>query len=69
MLLLILTTWNTSYDRRRDRVSALGRHHPIWMFDFEKVGILSSACICNGRRGRLLSERPWTDPTKKGGAV
>jgi hypothetical protein len=71
-LLLILTirkTSNISYDRRRDRVRALGRHHPIWMFDVKTVGIISSACICNGRRGRLLFERPWRDSTKKGGAV
>jgi len=68
-LLLILTTSNISYDWWRDRVRALGRYHPIWMFDFQKVGILSSACKCNSRRGRLLSERPWTDSTKKGGAV
>jgi len=68
-LLLILTTSNISYDQRRDRVRALGRHHPIWMLDLKNVGILSSACICNGRWGRLLSEWPWTDSTKKGGAV
>jgi len=39
------------------------------MFDVKKVGIMSSACICNGRRGRLLFERPWRDSTKKGGAL
>ena len=72
MLLLILTiskTSNISYDRRRDRVRAWGRHHPIWMFDVNTVGIISSACICNGRQGRLLFERPCRDSTKKGGAV
>jgi len=69
MLLLILTTSNISYDWRRDRVRALGRHRPIWMFDFKKVDILSSSCICNGRRGRLLSDWPWMDSTKMGGAV
>jgi len=71
-LLLILTirkTSNISYDRRHDRVRALGRHHPIWMFDVKTVGIISSACICNGRRSRLLFEGPWRDWTKKGGAV
>jgi len=50
-------------------VRALGRHHPLWMFDVKTVGIISSACICDGRRGRLLFERPWRDLTKKGGAV
>ena len=48
---------------------ALGRHHPIWMFDVMTVGINSSACICNGRRGRLLFGRPWGDLTKTGDAV
>jgi len=51
-LLLILTiskTWNISYDRRRDWVGALGRNHPIWIFDGNTKGILSSACICNSR--------------------
>jgi len=39
-LLLILTiskTSNISYDRRCDRVRALGRHHPIWYFDDKTV--------------------------------
>jgi hypothetical protein len=51
-LLLILTIRNTSnisYDRRLDRVRALGRHIPIWMFDVKTAGIISSACICTGR--------------------
>jgi len=39
------------------------------MFDVENVGIISPACICNGRQGRLLFERPGTDSTKQGGAV
>ena len=39
------------------------------MFNVKKVGIMSSACICNGRRGRLQFERPWRDSTKNGGAV
>jgi len=39
------------------------------MFAVKKVGILSSAWICNSRRGRLLFGRLWTDSTKKGGAV
>ena len=47
----------------------MGRNIPLYMFDVKKIGIISSACICNGRRGRLLFERPWTDSTKKGGAV
>jgi len=69
LILTISKTFNISYDRRRDRVSALGRHHPIWMINVKTVGIISSACICNGRQGRLLFERPWRDSTKKGGAV
>jgi hypothetical protein len=71
-LLLILTIRkpsNISYDRRRDTVRALGMHHLNWMLDIKTVGILSSACICTGRRGRLLFERPWRDSTKKLGAV
>ena len=39
------------------------------MFDVENVGIISSACICNGRQGRLLFERPGRDLKKQGGAV
>jgi len=69
MLLLILRiskTSNISYDWRRERVWALGRHHPIWMFQVKTVGIICSACICDGRWGRLLFERPWRDLTKKG---
>jgi hypothetical protein len=50
-------------------VRAVGWPHPIWMFDVKTVGIISSACICNGRRGRFLFERTWRDSTKKGGAV
>jgi len=69
LILMIRKTLNISYDRRHDRVSALGRHHPIWMFDVKTVGIISFACLCNGRRGRLLLERPWRDSTKKGGVV
>jgi len=72
MLLLIPTirkTSNISYHRRHDRVRALGRHHWIWMFDVKTAGIISSAYICNGRRGRLLFERHWRDSTKEGGVV
>jgi hypothetical protein len=71
-LVLILTirkTSNISYNQRRDRVWASGMHHPIWMFEVKTVGTISSAWICNGRRGRLLFERPWRDSTKTGGAV
>jgi len=71
-LLLILTiskTSNISNYQRWDRVRALGRHHRIWMFDIKPVGIVSSTCICNGRQGRLVFERPWRDSTKSGGAV
>ena len=71
-LLLILTiskTSNISYDRRGDRVRALGRHHLIWIFDVKTVGIISSASICNGRPGRLLFERPGRDLIKPGVAV
>jgi hypothetical protein len=39
------------------------------MFDVENVGIISSACICNGRRGRLQFEWPGRDSKKQGGAV
>jgi hypothetical protein len=35
------------------------------MLDVENVGIISSACICNGGRGRLLFERLGRD-SKKG---
>ena len=71
-LLLILTnskTLNISYDQRRDRPRALGRHHPIWMFTIDTVGIVSSVWICNSRRGWLLFARPCRDSTKQGGAV
>jgi hypothetical protein len=39
------------------------------MFDVDNVGIISSACIFNGRRGRLLFERPQSDSKGQGGAV
>jgi len=39
------------------------------MFDIENVGIIFSACICNGTRGRLLFERPGRNLKKQGGAV
>jgi len=71
-LLLILTiskTSNISCDQRRDRVRAFGRQHPIWMFHVETVGIISSPCICNSRRGRLLFEWPWRDSTYNGGTM
>jgi len=50
-------------------VRAVGRNIPISMFDVKKVGIISSACICNGRGGRLLYEQLCADSTKNGGAV
>ena len=69
LILMIGNNSNLSYDRSRVRVRALARHIPIYMFDVQKVGIISSACIWNGRWGRHLFEWPWTDSTKKGGAV
>jgi hypothetical protein len=39
------------------------------MFDVENVGIMSPACICNGRRGRLLFQLPRSDLNELGGAV
>jgi hypothetical protein len=39
------------------------------MFDMENVGIISSAGISNGRRGRMLYEQPGRDSRKQGGAV
>jgi len=72
MLLLILTiskTSNISYNRRRDRVRVVGRDHLVWMFDIMTIGMISSECICNGWRWRLLFQRPWRDSTNKGGAV
>jgi len=69
LILTISKTSNSSYDWRLDRVRGLGMHHLIWMLDGKTVGIIFSACICNGRRGRLLFERPWKHSTKKEGAV
>ena len=69
LILTIIKTSNISYDWTRVRVKALGSHYPIWMFDVKTVGILSTACICNGRRGRLRFERRWRDSTKTGVAV
>jgi len=71
-LLLILEISKTSiisYDRSRERESAEGMHHRIWMFDVKTVGMISSAFLCNGRQGRLLFERPGRDSTKMGGGV
>jgi hypothetical protein len=39
------------------------------MFNVRKVGMISSACIGNGRQGRLLLERPWSDSKTKEGTV
>ena len=50
MIFTIDNTLNILYDRRCDRVRALGRHDPIWMFIVHTVGITSTACICNGRQ-------------------
>jgi hypothetical protein len=72
MLLLILTiniTSNIASDWSQVRVLPLGRHRPIEMLNVEKVRIISSACICNGRQGLLLFEAPWRDLTTKEGAV
>jgi hypothetical protein len=72
MLLLILArtkTSNISYDRSVVNMRAMGRCLPIWIFDVRTVGLISCALICNGRRGRILFERPWRDLTKKRGAV
>jgi len=69
MILTIRKTSNILSDRKPDRVRALGRHHPIWMFDVMTEGIISSAFLCNGRQGRLLFERPWRNWTTKVDAV
>jgi hypothetical protein len=58
---------NTLYDQSRARVRAWERHSPIYMFDFENVGMISSASIRNGRQCRLLFERPGRDLKKQGG--
>jgi len=60
---------NISYDQSRVRVMALGRHCPIQMFDVKNVGMISSACVCNGRWGRLLFERPGRNSKKKEGTL
>jgi len=39
------------------------------MFDVKNVGRISSACICNGRRGRLPFEPQGRDSKELGGAV
>jgi hypothetical protein len=39
------------------------------MFDVQNVGILSSGCICNGKRGRLLFELPGKDSKKQAGSM
>jgi len=64
LILTISNTLNISCDRSHVRVRALGRHIPIYIFNIKKIGIISSASICNSRRGRLLFERPWTDSQK-----
>jgi len=72
MLLLIRTiskTSDISYDRSLVKVWALGKHSQILMFHVKNVGMIACACICNGRRGRLLFERPGRVLTKKGGSV
>jgi len=69
LILTISKSWNISYDLRGEKVWELRRHYPIRMFEDKTAGIISSECICNGRRGRLLCERPWRDLTTKGGAV
>ena len=69
LILTIPKTLNIVYDRGHVRVSALGKHIPISMIDVMKVGITSSARICNARRGTCLFELPWTDLTTMGGAV
>jgi len=50
-------------------VRAWGRDNKIKMFDVKNVAIITKAYICNGRRGRLLLERPGRDSTQKGSAV
>jgi hypothetical protein len=67
LFLTISKTSNIWYNWRDDSVRALARPHPIWMFYIKTVGIISSLCLCNGRRGRLLFEQRWWDSTKKGG--
>jgi hypothetical protein len=69
LILRMTNTANSSYSRGRNRVGAAGRNSAIVMLDVETIGIISSACICDGRPGRLLFERIWRDSTKKGGEV
>ena len=66
LILMICMTSNISYDRSCIMVRPLGWHSSKWMFDIENVGVISSVCICNGRRGTLLLEWPGRDSTKKG---
>jgi len=65
----LLLFQNDSFGRSIARFRALGRHRPIPMFNLEDLGIISPACICNGRRGRLLSERPGRYSKTQGGEV
>jgi len=69
LILTICKTSNILYDRRCGRRRALGMHHPIWMFDVNTVGIISSSCKYNGRWGRLIFEQSWRDWTEKEGAL
>jgi len=52
-LLLIQSNLN---DRSCVRVSALGRHSPIYLFDFNNLRKIQSVCICQSRRSRLMFE-------------
>jgi len=62
-------TSNISHNWSSVRTRALGKHIPICTFDAKKWRILSSSCICNGRRSQLQFEQPWTDSTHHWGAV
>jgi hypothetical protein len=69
LILMISMPLNISYNQTRDSVRDLARHYLILMFNVKTAGMIIPACICNGRRGRLLFERHWRDSTKNGGAV
>jgi len=61
--LLFLTN---SYKPSHGRVRSMGRHSPIYMVDIKCLGIITCPGICNGRQGRIFSDRPGRDSKYQG---
>ena len=61
LILKIIKSSDMHYHRSHVLATAFGMHCAILMCYLIHIGDIFSACVCNGRRGRLLFERTGRD--------